>query len=636
MMPSPISVASRHWDARSRAPLSGKEDDRKKNKVKVVVEVLPPKTSAVVASRPLGGASSDVVLLASSSCTDTFKHLLSCCPSPSYFSSTPSLSASYSPDLSATSAIAVYSTFRDQMHRAVNRSAVLACRGGKSRRGCCVWVAALVAVACWLLISAVIRASPPFRLSSSIVGSFTASPAASFSSTYSSSGNNNTLRPTRMPIMLAAPAVALSAEASLRLLAEPASATNSLTAAVDESTAGSHNGSKTMAESRQTVEKGGDERRQEEDNGGGGTTMGGSSKSAGAPTKGGGSTMRSHNGGGGVTEADENEDCYYLYIEMLLFVVVDILAMQQVAKIFRMNCQRDDSMPPVSLTGGKTRAFFIYLLVLANFARAVSLGFLGYLLSHQQSAVLRAPEEGSAVADQHQWLLTILRSAPSLLFLSTYSVVILFWAQVYYAAILVSLPLLKPCFVFINIAAYTVYVSAVVLSYLLQAYAELATYAAFLIGIFYSATALGVAYYGVKVSNKLSERSKQPSRKNSIIKRVLFLAIVCPLAFLLRGLYSLAFAVNMLPHFYPSSVTHPAWDALIFLVTEWLPSIMILAAFWHRKVSRGPRNVAVPSSSGGASSSVGGILTNNDYTTPLVENGYSPYAITQHMPQRLP
>eukprot|EP00922_Rhytidocystis_sp_ex-Travisia-forbesii_P071197 GHVS01106273.1.p1 GENE.GHVS01106273.1~~GHVS01106273.1.p1 ORF type:complete len:697 (-),score=114.47 GHVS01106273.1:541-2631(-) len=341
-----------------------------------------------------------------------------------------------------------------------------------------------------------------------------------------------------------------------------------------------------------------------------------------------------HKGSGRANSLDETKDCYYLYLDMLLFVLVDLLAMQQVAKIFRMNCQRDDSMPPVSLTGGKTRTFFICLLVLANFARAISLGFLGYLLSHEPSGVLQGSAAITA-ADQHQWLLTILRSAPSLLFLSTYSVVILFWAQVYYAAILVSLPLLKPCFVFINIAAYTVYVSAVVLTHLLQAYAELATYAAFLIGIFYSATALGVAYYGVKVSNKLSERSKQPSRKNSIIRRVLFLAIVCPLAFLLRGLYSLAFAVNILPQFYPSSVTHPSWDALIFLVTEWLPSVMILAVFWHRRPSRGPRAVPAPSSSGGMNSSVGAILTNNDYTTPLVENGYSPYTITQHMPQPL-
>lgn len=69
----------------------------------------------------------------------------------------------------------------------------------------------------------------------------------------------------------------------------------------------------------------------------------------------------------------------------------------------------------------------------------------------------------------HQgWTNYFLMVFPSLLFLSTYSIVILFWAQVvlmnlplllmslqvYYAAILVSYPLLRPVCLFFNIAVY--------------------------------------------------------------------------------------------------------------------------------------------------------------------------------------
>eukprot|EP00922_Rhytidocystis_sp_ex-Travisia-forbesii_P071202 GHVS01106279.1.p1 GENE.GHVS01106279.1~~GHVS01106279.1.p1 ORF type:complete len:681 (-),score=138.01 GHVS01106279.1:327-2369(-) len=605
--------------------------------------MLSPQNSPLGTSvSPLGGL---LDMTSSLLPPNKFNQLLLSPPPPaasSSSSSTPSCSSCLSP-WRPTCSIAVNCAFCDQQDRDVNSLAVLCgaalgCRGGggggRSHRAfvflCFV---ALVAVA-FFFITAVNR-TWFFSPSSSAGSSFTS--PSSFSTIYA--GNKNLPQQQQVSFVRGAAAAApvlpllfYSARggASMRLLSDSiAAAAAPAAAAVGDSkklqpaSPGHRSTEGTVEEDREG------ERRQQRS--GGRTSHG---------PKGGAATKKPTRGGGGAgTPSDESQDCYYLYIEMLLFVLVDILAMQQVAKIFRINCQRDYSMPPVSLTGGKTRTFFIILLVLANLARAVSLGFLGYLLSHPPE-ILQTTEGGgaaaaAAAADQHQWLLTILRSAPSLLFLSTYSVVILFWAQVYYAAILVSLPLLKPCFVFINIAAYTVYLSAVVLSYLLQTYAELATYAAFLIGIFYTATALGVAYYGVKVSNKLSERSKQPSRKNSIIRRVLFLAIVCPVAFLLRGLYSLAFAVDILPHFYPSSVTHPAWDALIFLVTEWLPSIMILAAFWHRKVSRSSINSAIPSSSFSSSSSVRGVLTNNDYTTPLVESGYSPYAITQHMPQHL-
>ncbi|CEM00768.1 unnamed protein product [Vitrella brassicaformis CCMP3155] len=188
-------------------------------------------------------------------------------------------------------------------------------------------------------------------------------------------------------------------------------------------------------------------------------------------------------GKGGFINNDDDA-IYVVYAEIALFLLVAFLNMQLLS-IFRVSPSRDQGQP-VSLTGGKTRNFFVSLLFLANFFRAFSLGLQLVLMSSISQASLMT------------WFTYLFRSLPSLIFLSTYSVLIYFWAQVYQAATLVSTPLLRPTFIFVNIAVYCIYAVITVLTLLLHAYEEYRTYSIFLIGVIYLAVSVGFFVYGMK------------------------------------------------------------------------------------------------------------------------------------------
>ncbi|EER04956.1 conserved hypothetical protein [Perkinsus marinus ATCC 50983] len=131
------------------------------------------------------------------------------------------------------------------------------------------------------------------------------------------------------------------------------------------------------------------------------------------------------------------------YIDCGLFMVVAVFLMRQLIRQRREE-KRADAIPPISLTGGRTRFLFLLTLCISNAARALSLIFDAVIHLEVRMHNLNHPVQA--------WTNDVFMTFPSLLFLSTYSIVILFWAQVYYAAVLVSHPLLRPVCIFINIA----------------------------------------------------------------------------------------------------------------------------------------------------------------------------------------
>ncbi|KAF4656649.1 hypothetical protein FOL47_008825 [Perkinsus chesapeaki] len=269
------------------------------------------------------------------------------------------------------------------------------------------------------------------------------------------------------------------------------------------------------------------------------------------------------------------------YVDCGLFLAVAIVLARQLIKQ-RQEEKRADAIPPISLTGGRTRFFFLLALCISNAARALSLVFDAVIHFEVRMHRLEHPVQS--------WTNDVFMIFPSLLFLSTYSIVILFWAQVYYAAVLVSHPLLRPICIFVNIAVYGVFIIISIVTFLLSAWKEYNQYIYFVVGLLYIICSILFFYYGLQVSGQLRDRSRRQlsgnarqigqSRNKSVINRVLVLTLTCPLIFLVRGMSEVLFGVGLVKTVGPPGIDRQAWDSIVYFVTEWIPSLLILFVFW--------------------------------------------------------
>ena len=291
-----------------------------------------------------------------------------------------------------------------------------------------------------------------------------------------------------------------------------------------------------------------------------------------------------------------------------LFTLMGFLAYRQYRKS-RADLGHPDG-EPVSAAGAETRLLFMGMLALSNFSRAVSLCV--EVLTQQDRQLLQR--------SVRTWVRDFLMCVPTLLFLSTYSVVILFWAQVYYASVLVSFPLLKPVVVFINIAAYVVFSVIACLTLLLMAYAEFRQYLYFLLGILFLLCATYFFYFGVKVSAQLLDRNKQLSRKSLIIRRVVILTCTVPFVLFLKGIYCSAVGLGFVSLSAPWNLSRLTWDSSNFFVSEFIPSLLMLCVFWPGR-PRADAYEPIPSSLLSSSKQEEGTL--HSLESPLISQRHS-------------
>eukprot|EP00820_Chromera_velia_P022058 Cvel_30622.t1-p1 / transcript=Cvel_30622.t1 / gene=Cvel_30622 / organism=Chromera_velia_CCMP2878 / gene_product=hypothetical protein / transcript_product=hypothetical protein / location=Cvel_scaffold4398:1-3477(-) / protein_length=133 / sequence_SO=supercontig / SO=protein_coding / is_pseudo=false len=104
----------------------------------------------------------------------------------------------------------------------------------------------------------------------------------------------------------------------------------------------------------------------------------------------------------------------FLYIQIVVFVILSALTWQQILKFQRMLPQTGSV--PVNVAGAKTRLAFGSLLLAANLSRCIAL-FCEWV-------VIRRP-----ATTQFTWIGFCARTVPALLFMTAFSVVVLFWAQ---------------------------------------------------------------------------------------------------------------------------------------------------------------------------------------------------------------
>nr|CEL64690.1 TPA: hypothetical protein BN1204_005710 [Neospora caninum Liverpool] len=268
---------------------------------------------------------------------------------------------------------------------------------------------------------------------------------------------------------------------------------------------------------------------------------------------------------------------------------------------------------PPSLTGGQTRSAFMLLLSAAILARALSLFLMAWIvadepltLQNEEAVVPPSNADDSSVPTTNpeagdpsrtgsfessldrEWILLFLDSAPSLVFFSALSLIVLFWAKIYYAAILVAYPHFEKGPWLCSGGLLAFFLLFFTLAVLLQAKRSATRALQILAAILFALAAGAFFVYGTKVAKKLSERSKAPSRKKSIVRRVLVLALVCPFLFAARTVSALR---GQTPPTFPLRLSLPlTWHsqplveaAAVYFVTEWIPALLILVTFWHRK-----------------------------------------------------
>ncbi|XP_026193671.1 uncharacterized protein LOC34622354 [Cyclospora cayetanensis] len=139
------------------------------------------------------------------------------------------------------------------------------------------------------------------------------------------------------------------------------------------------------------------------------------------------------------------------------------------------------------------------------------------------------------------------------------------------------------------------------------------------------------------VAKKVSERGKSAPRKSSIVRRVIFLSMICPILFGLRCFMAFEGATPPLHplHASPQGTVPPLILAgKIYFMTEWVPTLLILLTFWHRKgtSARGPQRRRPPLAADADDEAAGGSF-DSAIMAPLMQQNVYPFTPSPPHPQ---
>ncbi|EAA17404.1 putative cell division protein [Plasmodium yoelii yoelii] len=159
------------------------------------------------------------------------------------------------------------------------------------------------------------------------------------------------------------------------------------------------------------------------------------------------------------------------------------------------------------------------------------------------------------------FLLILLKTIPTYFFLSSFTIIILFWSQVYYSSMLVTSQHLKSYYIYINFSGYIINLLFAIIEYLLSSFKNYIYFNFIFESLVDYSIAISFLYYGVKI---------------------LSLAIVMFVILSLKGLYSFWCFTND-GELYKAQYDVPTYDALIYFISECIPSIFIIYTFQSNK-----------------------------------------------------
>ena len=266
---------------------------------------------------------------------------------------------------------------------------------------------------------------------------------------------------------------------------------------------------------------------------------------------------------------------YVLIPVCALFVICAGWCLLEISRNRRM--LKGDPEISSSSAGWEMRKKFHVCLFLALGLRAISI-----VLEMFYGKVPTSPGHSSYShsGSDDDWVLSILHVIPSLLFLSTYSLLILFWAQLYYAAWGGSYTSLKPLFFISNSVIYIAFVAVAGYTAASNKRSDFRKYSLYILGVTYFICAVFMIYYGSRVAAQLRPRStvgSYPARR-MVLRRVVMLCTICSGVFLLRSTYCfVADTVWASSGGYPPSWSNPLdFDALFYVIMELIPGVCIL------------------------------------------------------------
>lgn len=223
----------------------------------------------------------------------------------------------------------------------------------------------------------------------------------------------------------------------------------------------------------------------------------------------------------------------------------------------------------LSLSGEKTRSCFLLLLFGACVLRLASLVAFVYY-----PPLTDAP-----------WIYDSLLMLPSLVFLTSFSVIALFWAQVYYTSRFMVLNHSQFLFWFLNVGVYSIVFVVAAMTHLLGASDELRIYNSLILALLNISIGSSFGWYGLKVAFQFSgnlDTRAFDARRSAVVRRVLILSTFAPLAFWIRGVYEANIGLRIVGDVW-RGLSCKFWDIAMMIVSEWFPAQLVLTLFWPPK-----------------------------------------------------
>jgi len=168
---------------------------------------------------------------------------------------------------------------------------------------------------------------------------------------------------------------------------------------------------------------------------------------------------------------------------------------------------------------------------------------------------------------------------PGLLFFSTYSLLVLFWAEIYHQARSPNTPTthLRPAFVMINCGVYALQIAMWIHLSLVSSSSQahlLKILIACFIAVVSSMAAAGFTLYGGRLFNMLRRFPVQSPGRRKKLKEVGCVTSICTTCFTARAVIIAYSAFNLSAEI--DVISHPVLNLVYYLAVELVPSALVL------------------------------------------------------------
>lgn len=229
-----------------------------------------------------------------------------------------------------------------------------------------------------------------------------------------------------------------------------------------------------------------------------------------------------------------------------LYALVSLVAIVQLVRI----------QQRVPEYGWTTQKVFHFLNFLVNGARCV-------IFIYRRDIQQLSPEIA-----QHMLL-----DLPSLVFFTTYALLVLFWAEIYYQARTMSTDGLRPGFFAINASVYVTQIALWLIIWWMPTHMLVTLSKVFFAGVSFFA-ALGFLLYGGRLFLMLKRFPVESKGRRKKLQEVGYVTSICFVCFLLRCIMMFFNAFDKAANL--DVLEHPVLNFIYYLLVEILPSSLVL------------------------------------------------------------